>query len=159
MTLIKDYVLLLIGACLTCGVLTILAPSGSFEQIIRLIGSIFLLLCMISPMIDIFHEMIEYPWNHTVSDATDQTSNSWAYIAHTMEQTLTNTVNECVTTVTGRDAKDIDLEISINNQTFVVTDITIILYSSDSSKISAVTDYVAIKTGIRPTVICEQKGE
>lgn len=155
MSQIKDYVLLLIGACLTCGGLTILAPGGNFERIIRLIGSIFLLLCMISPLTDLLHNIVDYPWSHISSKVTEQSHNSWTYVEQTLEQTLTDTVNTCVNTVIGHQAKDISVEISNDNQNFVVNKIEITVYSSDSSKLSAIADYVAIKTGVRPTVICE----
>lgn len=153
MTQIKDYVLLLVGACLACGGLTILAPSGNFERIIRLIGSVFLLLCMLSPLGNIFHEVSDYSWADAVSDPLYQTTDSWTHAANAMEQTMISTVNDCVNTVTGRDAKDIDVEISTSEQTFTMTKVEITIHNSDSGKSIAVADYVAIKTGVRPTVI------
>ncbi len=153
MTQIKDYILLLVGACLTCGGLTILAPSGKFERIIRLIGSVFLLLCMLSPLCSMFHDMLDYSWQDSVFDQTYTTTDSWEYSTAAMEQTMTDMVSDCVITVTGRTAKDIDIEISVNEQRFTITKIEIVIHSSDSGKITAVADYVAIKTGVRPTVI------
>ncbi len=153
MTQIKDYILLLVGACLTCGGLTILAPSGKFERIIRLIGSVFLLLCMLSPLGGMFHDVLDYSWQDSVFDQEYTLTDSWEYTAATMEQTMTDIVNDCVITVTGRAAKDIDIEIAVNEQRFTMTKIEIVIHSSDSSKAVAVADYVAIKTGVRPTVI------
>ncbi len=153
MTQIKDYILLLVGACLTCGGLTILAPSGKFERIIRLIGSIFLLLCMLSPLSSMFHDVLDYSWKDSGFEQDYPTTDSWEYSASAMEQTMIDTIHDCVITVTGHTAKDVDVEISSSEQKFTMTKIEIVIHSSDSNKTAAVADYVAIKTGVRPTVI------
>ncbi len=153
MNQIKDYILLLVGACLTCGGLTILAPSGNFERIIRLIGSVFLLLCMLSPLGNMFYDVLDYSWMDSISDQDYSANDAWEYSASAMEQAMTGTINDCVLTVTGREAKDVDVEISTNEQKFTMTRIEIVIHSVDSNKTAAVADYVAVKTGVRPTVI------
>ncbi len=153
MTQIKDYILLLAGACLTCGGLTILAPSGNFERIIRLIGSVFLLLCMLLPLGNMVYDVLDYSWMDSIPDQGDLSNDAWEYSAAAMEQAMTNTINEYVLTVTGREAKAVDVEISINEQKFTMTGIEIILDRVDSNKTAAVADYIAVKTGMRPSVI------
>ncbi len=159
MTQIKDYVLLLVGSCLVCGGLTILAPNGHFERLIRLIGSVFLLLCLLSPLkntwdtlYDNRHSFIEAP-----STYTDQ--QSWDYAANAMRKTMQEEIDGYVVSVVGNRAQEIEIDIKAENQTFSVKQITITLDKDDMVKASAVADYVAIKLGVRPQVISNSTGE
>ena len=53
----------------------------------------------------------------------------------------------------------ITVDMQAENENFSVNQIIIILDPEDMHKASAVADYVAIKIGIRPQVISNEKGE
>lgn len=159
MTQVKDYVLLLVGACLVCGGLTILAPSGQFERIIQVIGSIFLLLCMLSPLSGALEKVFDYRLASESPDPLYQTSDAWEYSAQAMSQTLKSTINDYVMAVTGHKARRIDITIDNDSSSFTLTDICITVDADDAAKKTAIADYVAIKTGTRPTVISQSIGE
>lgn len=159
MTQVKDYVLLLVGACLVCGGLTILAPSGRFERIIQVIGSIFLLLCMLLPLSGTLERVFDYSPESKSSDPIYQNSDVWEYSSHAMSQTLKSIINDYVLTVTGHNARQIDVTVDSSGGSFTLNDICITVDADDIAKKTAIADYVAIKTGTRPTVISESIGE
>ena len=153
MTQIKDYVLLIVGACLTCGGLTVLALSGQFTRIIHIIGSMFLLLCILSPLTGTFDRIIHYSADWNVPNSSRSESQVWDYSAQAMSSSVENTIQDYVVTVTGHTAKNIDVAISYGDNAFTITDIHIYLAPDDAYKSTALADYVAIKTGVRPVVI------
>ena len=158
MTQIKDYVLLLVGACLVCGGLTILAPGGRFERIMQIVGSIFLLLCMLTPLAGTINKLFNF------NDLFDfeyaiQEANAWDYSSNVMEQTLKSDINSHIVTVLGHEAEDIDIVVDHNSSDFLLTRIFIMVSPEDLSKKTAISDYIFIKTGARPTVISREKEE
>ena len=156
---IKEYVLLLVGSCLICGGLTILAPNGQFERIIRLIGSVFMLLCLLSPVANTWSFIHNNYQEFFAEPSMYSDQQSWDYAANTMSQALQNEINSYVLSVTGSPADDITIDMNAENKDFSVNQILIVLDDKDMLKASAVADYVAIKIGIRPQVISNEKGE
>ena len=159
MSQIKDYVLLLVGSCLVCGGLTILAPNGQFERVIRLVGSIFLLLCLLLPIKNTWSHL--YRNRHDIVDvpSTYSEQQSWEYAVDAMRETMRQEIDGYVVTVTGRHAYKIDIDMKVENKTFALNRIVITLFPDDMIKASAVADYVAIKIGVRPQVISHSTGE
>ena len=159
MTQIKDYVLLLVGSCLICGGLTILAPNGHFERLMRLIGSVFLLLCLLSPLKNTWDNFYSNRQNFIEAPSAYTDQQSWDYAANAMCETMQEEIDGYVGAVVGKRARKIDINIKAENQTFSVEQITITLDKEDMIKASAVADYVAIKIGVRPHVISNSSGE
>lgn len=158
MTQIRDYVLLLVGACLICGGLTILAPSGRFERMMQLIGSVFLLLCMVSPLVGTIHELFDYKETYDFEYSYQQTS-AWDYSSNIMTQALKTEINHYVETVLGHKPQNVEIMIDHNHTDFSLARICITVLPEDHSKKSAVSDYVFMKIGERPTVISQISGE
>ncbi len=159
MTQIKDYVLLLVGSCLICGGLTILAPNGQFERLIRLIGSIFLLLCLLSPIKNTWSHLYNNRQNMIQAPFTYTDQQSWDYASNAMSETMKNEIDGHVVSVIGKRAQKIEINMKAENKTFTVNQIIITLNRDDMVKASAVADYVAIKIGVRPQVISHSTGE
>lgn len=159
MTQVKDYVLLLVGSCLICGGLTILAPNGRFERLIRLISSIFLLLCLLSPVKNTWSRLLQNRQEMIQSPTIYSDQESWDYASNAMSETIKSEIDGYVVSVIGRRAQSIEIDMSSENRTFTVKQITITLDQNDMLKASAVADYIAIKIGVRPQVISHSTGE
>jgi hypothetical protein len=158
MTQIKEYVLLLIGACLVCGGLTILAPGGRFERMMQVIGSIFLLLCMLSPLTETISKLLEYKVFSDYEYSYQETC-AWDYSSNVMCRALETEINHHVVTVLGHEAQDVEIGIDHNNNNFSLARIFITVSKEDYAKKTAISDYVFMKTGERPTVISREVGE
>ena len=158
MTQIKEYVLLLVGACLVCGGLTILAPCGRFERMMQVIGSIFLLLCMLSPLTETISKLLEYKVFSDYEYSYQETS-AWDYSSNVMCRALETEINHHVVTVLGHEAQDVEIGIDHNNNNFSLAQIFITVSKEDYAKKTAISDYVFMKTGDRPTVISREAGE
>ena len=50
MTFFSEYVRVVIGAAVICGMVTLLVPKGHYEKAFRLITGVFLLFCMVTPV-------------------------------------------------------------------------------------------------------------
>ena len=159
MTQIRDYVLLLAGSCLICGGLTILAPNGQFERFIRMIGSVFLLVCLLSPIKNTWSHLHNNRNNFMNDNVTYSESQSWDYAAKAMSKTVRDEIDGCVVAVVGNPAQEIYVDLQAENKNFSVNQIIITLQADDMVKASAVADYVAIKLGVRPQVISNSMGE
>ncbi len=159
MTQIREYVLLLAGSCLICGGLTILAPNGQFERFVRLIGSVFLLLCLLSPIKNTWSHLYNNRNNFMNENFTYSDSQSWDYAANAMSKTMRDEIDGYVVTVIGNRAQEIHVDLRAENKNFSVNQIIITLQADDMVKASAVADYVAIKIGVRPQVISGSTGE
>lgn len=158
MTQIKEYVLLLIGACLVCGGLTILAPGGRFERMMQVIGSIFLLLCMLSPLTETISKLLEYKVYSDYEYSYQETS-AWDYSSNVMCRALETEINYHVVSVLGHEAQDVEIGIDHNNNNFSLARIFITVSKEDYAKKTAISDYVFMKTGECPTVISREAGE
>ena len=159
MTQIREYVLLLVATCLICGGLTILAPNGQFERSIRLIASVFLLICLLSPLKNTWSQLNNNGNDFRNDNFTYSENESWGNAANAMSKTIRDEIDGLVLAVTGNHAQEISVDIRVENKNFSAHQIIITLQDDDMIKASAVADYVAIKIGVRPQVISNSEGE
>ncbi len=150
MNQINEYVMLLVGCCLATGGITLLTPTGNYEKTIRLISSIFLLFCILSPLREFTLEAKDYS---SYQEENESAKDSWEYSTQVLEKTVKKKAEECVVTVTGHQPEKVLVRISTNNEEFFVDKLEITLMAQDASKISAVADYTAMTIGVRPAVI------
>ena len=153
MTQITSYVLTLLGVCIVCGAITALAPRGNFEQILRTVSGIFLLLCMIAPLSDVISGITSYTSLHIDSGEADEAKTVWDYSADIMEDNLKKEINKHLKQVIGHEAKQINLSVVYEGDTFQVEEFIITVNADDYMRQAAIADYVEMQLGVRPSVI------
>ena len=153
MTFFSEYVRVVIGAAVICGMVTLLVPKGHYEKAFRLITGVFLLFCMVTPVSPGLGSLRDFDFSVSFADVPELEDGAWGQSAMVMEQQLKEQINACVRTITGEDALGIEGTVSFMNEQFSVGGVTITVSPEHAGKFTAIRDYVKKETGIEPEVI------
>lgn len=153
MSLFSEYIRVVIGAAVICGMVTLLVPKGHYEKAFRLITGVFLLFCMVTPVSRGLGSLKDFDFSVDFEDVPTLEEGAWGQSAMVMEQQLKNRIGECVRTIIGEDALAIEGTVSFMNEQFSVGEVTITVGPEHAGKFAAIRDYVKKETGIEPEVI------
>lgn len=104
MSLFSEYIRVVIGAAVICGMVTLLVPKGHYEKAFRLITGVFLLFCMVTPVSRGLGSLKDFDFSVDFEDVPALEEGAWGQSAMVMEQQLKNRIGECVRTIIGEDA-------------------------------------------------------
>lgn len=125
MSLFSEYIRVVIGAAVICGMVTLLVPKGHYEKAFRLITGVFLLFCMVTPVSRGLGSLKDFDFPWTLKTCPQLEEGAWGQSAMVMEQQLKNRIGECVRTIIGEDALAIEGTVSFMNEQFSVGEVTI----------------------------------
>ena len=112
MSLFSEYIRVVIGAAVICGMVTLLVPKGHYEKAFRLITGVFLLFCMVTPVSRGLGSLKDFDFSVDFEDVPALEEGAWGQSAMVMEQQLKNRIGECVRTIIGEDALAIEGTVS-----------------------------------------------
>ena len=153
MTQIKDYFFIPVGVCLISGVLTLLTPDGKFEKPIRLIGGLFFLLCLLTPLANTLRSVASLELDLPVLTQTEFQDESRETATDLLEQTTKKEMLRHTETVLGHPPVDARINVSYENGAFIADQADITLAQTDMGKARAVADYLNLTMGLSVTVI------
>lgn len=151
----RNYILTLCVVAAVSGVLTLLVPNETYEKPVKLIVSLFILICLVSPFAkgNALKNIDKFEFKMSSYDKYKAQLDMWNKSGDIIKSTVKNSIKEIVYNQSGENADDVIINLVIENESFKIKDLIIILPEKAKKHESAIADEIKNKLGIDKNVI------
>lgn len=140
-----------VGVCLASSVFSFLIPKGRQEKLLNFILGIFVLLCIITPLKNLFDDLPKLA-KHSFDNLYTEEYTAESTL-NVIDSAFYNSINQTVTEITGEEALNINLSFSYDNSQYNLNNLEITVDEKYKAKTNQIRNTVYHKFGCNPTVI------